>query len=129
MKTFSTVLLNACEDYFTTLDHEPTLEDVAEVCTTSISDVVWKALRNAEQNRAHGAVNGIYRTKARKILLSHISALLGQPVGTCIGALKVAFREATTYGFEFAYGTCEGMHESLVHNENDTDLIIGYSLR
>ena len=41
MKNLDTLIQNAIEDYVVSLDKEPTLEDVKEICTFDISSVIW----------------------------------------------------------------------------------------
>lgn len=130
MKSFETLLQNACEDFFNSLDHEPTLEDIANVCNTPIANVVWKAIRNSQQcrNSTESIINGVKQSDAKRFLNLAGQSLLNKPVGSCLGSLKMLFRDAKTYGFNFFYGTSEGLFETLQHSENDSLPIVGYGL-
>lgn len=131
MKNFKVLLQNACEDYFTNLDHEPTLEDVIEVCSTNIddiADVIWKALARAQENRKAKEENdAVSPTKAILVLKEFAKGIMGQPVGTCIGTLKCLFRDAETYGYHFWYGTTEQkMFYKLTHTPKSSQKIVAY---
>lgn len=132
MKNLDTLIQNAIEDYVVSLDKEPTLEDVKEICTFDISKVVWKALREANQRRkgvtADPIINGVKQSDARRYLNELAKTLLGKPVGSVINAIRMLFRDATTYGFSFFYGTNEGLYESLQHSEDDSTLIVGVGI-
>ena len=130
MKSFETLLQNACEDYFSQFDKEPTLDEVAEVCNTPIANVVWKALRLASDNRRKSLkeepkINGVALTDIKKYLSGACQSLLGRPVGGCINILTYLFNLCPKYGFEFYYGTSKGLHETLVHTSNDKSIIVG----
>ena len=127
MKNFKVLLQNACEDYLTHLDHEPNLEDIAEMCSTDIADVVWKALAFAQENRKSKEENGyVSSRKALTILKKFAEGIMNKPVGSCVGTLKCLFRDAKNYGFEFWYGTKAGMHYKLEHIPEDWQHIIAY---
>lgn len=132
MKNLDTLIQNAIEDYVVGLDKEPTLEDVKEICTFDISKVVWKALREANQRRKGKVIdpiiNGVKQSDARRYLNELAKTLLGKPVGSVINAIRMLFRDATTYGFSFFYGTNEGLYESLQHSEDDSTLIVGVGI-
>lgn len=132
MKNLDTLIQNAIEDYVVSLDKEPTLEDVKEICTFDISKVVWKALREANQRRKGTTVdpiiNGVKQSDARRYLNELAKTLLGKPVGSVINAIRMLFRDATTYGFSFFYGTNEGLYESLQHSEDDSTLVVGVGI-
>ena len=132
MKNLDTLIQNAIEDYVVSLDKEPTLEDVKEICSFDISKVVWKALREANQRKkgatADPIINGVKQSDARRYLNELAKTLLGKPVGSVINAIRMLFRDATTYGFSFFYGTNEGLYESLQHSEDDSTLIVGVGI-
>ena len=132
MKNLDTLIQNAIEDYVVSLDKEPTLEDVKEICTFDISKVVWKALREANQRRKGTTVdpiiNDVKQSDARRYLNELAKTLLGKPVGSVINAIRMLFRDATTYGFSFFYGTNEGLYESLQHSEDDSTLVVGVGI-
>ena len=131
MKSFETLLQNACEDYFSQFDREPTLDDVAIVCSTPIANVVWKALRVVGENRKHKpiqeepTINGVSLTNVKKYLGEACRCLLGHRVGDKINAINYLFKLCPKYGFKFAYGTNKGLHESLKHTYDDNDIIVG----
>ena len=127
MKSFKHLLQNACEDYFTALDHEPTLNDVMEVCQTEIANVVWKALALAQENRNvenQAVVNGIPVQEAKKTLNRFCKTLLGKPVGSCINGLIHLFKLCPEYGFKFYYGVDENVCTTLKHSPKDTQHIV-----
>lgn len=130
MKSFETLLQNACEDYFSQFDREPTLDEVAEVCSTPIANVIWKALRLASDNRRKSVkeepkINGVPISKVKKHLSSICQSLLGKRVGDNINTLSHLFKLCPRYGFEFHYGTKEGLCETLKHTYDDNSIIIG----
>lgn len=129
MKNLDTLIQNAIEDYVVSLDKEPTLEDIKKICTFDISNVVWKALREAMQRRnkatADTVINGVKQSDAKRYLTEIAKNLLGKPVGSVVNAIRMLFRDANTYGFSFFYGTNEGLYESLQHSEDDSTLIVG----
>lgn len=129
MKNLDTLIQNAIEDYVISLDREPTLEDVKEICTFDISKVVWKALREATQRKDKPAtdpiINGVKQSDAKRYLNELAKTLLGKPVGSVVNAIRMLFRDANTYGFSFFYGTNEGLYESLQHSEDDSTPIVG----
>ena len=129
MKNLDTLIRNAIEDYVVSLDKEPTLEDIKEICTFDISSVIWKALREAMQRRnkatADPVINGVKQSDAKRYLNEIAKNLLGKPVGSVVNAIRMLFRDANTYGFSFFYGTNEGLYESLQHSEDDSTPIVG----
>lgn len=131
MKSFETLLQNACEDYFSQFDREPTLADIAEVCTTPIANVIWKAVRVASENirnkpaQEEPKINGVPLTKVKQHLGNICQSLLGKRVGENINTLSHLFKLCPRYGFEFHYGTTAGLHEKLEHTYNDNNLIVG----
>lgn len=130
MKSFETLLQNACEDYFSQFDREPTLDEVAQVCSTPIANVIWKALRLASDNRRkpiqeEPKINGVPISKVKQHLGSICQSLLGKRVGDNINTLSHLFKLCPRYGFEFHYGTRDGLHEKLVHNSEDNSIIVG----
>ena len=129
MKNLDTLIQNAIEDYVVSLDKEPTLEDVKEICTFDISNVIWKALRKAMQRRnkatADPVINGVKQSDAKRYLTEIAKNLLGKPVGSVVNAIRMLFRDANTYGFSFFYGTNEGLYESLQHSKDDSTPILG----
>lgn len=130
MKSFETLLQNACEDYFSQFDREPTLDEVAKVCSTPIANVIWKALRLASDNRHKSLkeepkVNGVPIANIKKYLSGICQSLLGKPVGDNINTLSYLFKLCPRYGFEFHYGTKEGLCETLKHTYDDTSIIVG----
>lgn len=130
MKSFETLLQNACEDYFSQFDREPTLDEVAQVCSTPIANVIWKALRVVGENRKHKPlkeepkINGVSVSNVKKYLSGACQSLLGKKVGDYVNLLHYLFKLCPRYGFEFHYGTKAGLHEKLVHNGEDTSIII-----
>lgn len=129
MKNLDTLIQNAIEDYVISLDREPTLEDVKEICTFDISSVIWKALREAMQHKnkptTEPVINGVKQSDAKRYLTEIAKTLLGKPVGSVVNAIRMLFRDANTYGFSFFYGTNEGLYESLQHSEDDSTPIVG----
>ena len=125
MKNLDTLIQNAIEDYVVSLDKEPTLEDVKEICTFDISSVIWKALREAMQRKNTTTINGVKQSDAKRYLNEIAKNLLGKPVGSVVNAIRMLFRDANTYGFSFFYGTNEGLYESLQHSEDDSTPIVG----
>ena len=129
MKNLDTLIQNAIEDYVVSLDKEPTLEDVKEICTFDISSVVWKALREAMQRKDKPAtepvINGVKQSDAKRYLTEIAKNLLNKPVGSVINAIRMLFIDANTYGFSFFYGTNEGLYESLQDSEDDSTPIVG----
>lgn len=130
MKSFETLLQNACEDYFSQFDREPTLDEVAKVCSTPIANVIWKALRLASDNRNKSLkeepkVNGVPIANIKKYLSGICQSLLGKSVGDNINTLSYLFKLCPRYGFEFHYGTKEGLCETLKHTYDDTSIIVG----
>ena len=129
MKNLDTLIQNAIEDYVVSLDKEPTLEDIKKICTFDISNVVWKALREAMQRRNKATtdpiINGVRQSDAKRYLTEIANNLLGKPVGSVVNAIRMLFRDANTYGFSFFYGTNEGLYESLQHSEDDSTPIVG----
>ena len=130
MKTFETLLQNACEDYFSQFDRQPTLEDIAEVCSTPIANVVWKAVRivcdNLDYQPAREqTVNGVSLTKIKECFNQTCKHLLGRRVGDRINLIIHLFKLCPRYGFEFHYGTKSGLHTSLQHSYEDDSIIIG----
>ena len=129
MKNLDTLIQNAIEDYVVSLDKEPTLEDIKKICTFDISNVVWKALREAMQRRNKATtdpiINGVKQSDAKRYLTEIAKNLLGKPVGSVVNAIRMLFRDANTYGFSFFYGTNEGLYESLQHSEDDSTPIVG----
>lgn len=129
MKNLDTLIQNAIEDYVFSLDKEPTLEDVKKICTFDISSVIWKALREAMRRRnkatADPVINGVKQSVAKRYLNELAKNLLGKPVGSVINAIRMLSRDANTYGFNFFYGTNEGLYESLQHSEDDSTPIVG----
>lgn len=129
MKNLNTLIQNAIEDYIVSLDKEFTLEDIKEICSFDISNVVWKALREAMQRKkgvtVDPIINGVKQSDAKRYLNKIAENLLGEPIGSVISAIKMLFRDANTYGFNFFYGTNEGLYRSLQHSEDDSTLIVG----
>lgn len=127
MKTFETLLQNACEDYFSQFDREPTLDEVAKVCSTPISNVIWKALRAVSDTRCANlkTINGVPVVKVKRYLSDACQSLLGKKVGSQINTLKYLFKLCPKYGFEFHYGTKAGLHDSLKHTYDDNSIILG----
>ena len=131
MKSFETLLQNACEDYFSQFDREPTLTDIAEVCTTPIANVIWKAVRVASENirnkplKETRKINGVPLDKVKLYFSQTCQSLLGKEVGKHINLLKYLFKLCPTYGFEFHYGTRDGLHEKLEHTYDDNSIIVG----
>lgn len=131
MKSFETLLQNACEDYFSQFDREPTLDEVAQVCSTPIANVIWKALRVVGESKKHKpiqeepTINGVSLTNVKKYLSGACQSLIGRPVGGCINIISYLFKLCPTYGFEFYYGTSKGLHEKLMHTHDDNDIIVG----
>ena len=133
MKNLDTLIQNAIEDYVFSLDKEPTLEDVKEICTFDISSIIWRALREAMQRRnkttADPIINGVKQSDAKRYLTEIAKNLLGKPVGSVVNAIRILFRDANTYGFSFFYGTNEGIYESLQHSEDDSTPIVGVGFK
>lgn len=130
MKSFETLLQNACEDYFSQFDREPTLDEVAKVCSTPIANVIWRALRLASDNRRkpiqeEPKVNGVPISNVKKYLSDTCQFLLGKKVGDYVNLIHHLFKLCPKYGFEFHYGTKNGLHERLVHTSEDTSIIVG----
>ena len=129
MKNLDTLIRNAIEDYVVSLDKEPTLEDIKEICTFDISSVIWKALREAMQRRnkatTDSVINGVKQSDAKRYLTEIAKNLLGKPVGSVVNAIRILFRDANTYGFSFFYGTNEGLYESLQHSKDDSTPVLG----
>lgn len=130
MKSFETLLQNACEVYFSQFNREPTLGEVAQVCSTPIANVVWKALRLASANRHKSLkeepkINGVSNSDIKRYLSSACQALIGRPVGGCVNIITYLFKLCPTYGFEFYYGTSKGLHEKLIHTCDHNDIIVG----
>lgn len=132
MKNLNHLIQNACEDYFASLDHEPTLLDIEEVCTFDMSSVIWKALRLASESRNNTGIdpiiNGIKQSKAKGYLIQIAQSLLGKPVGSVINSIKNISKTARTYDFNFYYGTNEGLFETLQHSEGDEVKIVGVTI-
>lgn len=130
MKSFETLLQNACEDYFSQFDREPTLDEVAQVCSTPIANVIWKAIRLASDNRRkplkeEPKINGVPISNVKQHLSSICQSLLGKKVGDYVNLLNYLFKLCPKYGFEFHYGTRDGLHEKLIHNSEDNSIIVG----
>ena len=70
-------------------------------------------------------INGVKQSDTKRYLNELAKTLLGKPVGSVINAIRMLFRDANTYGFNFFYGTNEGLYESLQHSEDDSTLIVG----
>ena len=131
MKSFETLLQNACEDYFSQFDREPTLDEVAKVCSTPIANVIWKALRLASENRKHKPlkeeqkINNVPISNIKKYLSDTCQLLLGKKVGDNINTLSHLFNLCPKYGFKFHYGTRDGLCETLKHTYDDNSIIVG----
>lgn len=131
MKSFETLLQNACEDYFSQFDKEPTLDEVAEVCSTPIANVIWKALRLANENRKHKPlkeeqkIHDVPISKIKEYLGNACQSLLGKRVGDNINTLSHLFNLCPKYGFKFHYGTRNGLCETLKHTYDDNSIIVG----
>ena len=131
MKDFKTLLENACEDYFSQFEREPSVEeigDVIRVCEDKIAIIALKAVKNARVNR-NAFIRPVADTEKAYLTLSLVArSLLGKPVGTQIGTLHCLFKDAQRYNLEFSYGTIDGQHHNLQHNTNDTQHIVAYHL-
>lgn len=131
MKSFETLLQNACEDYFSQFDREPTLDEVAQVCSTPIANVIWKALRVVGESKKHKPIqeepkiNGVAISNVKKYLSGACQSLLGKRVGDNINTLSYLFKLCPKYGFEFHYGTRDGLCETLKHTYDDNSIIVG----
>lgn len=130
MKSFETLLQNACEDYLAQFNKEPTLDEIAEICNTHIANVVWKALRSLDRNKKYKqlekiVINNLLLEKIEKCFNQICKTLLNKQVSDKINTINYMFKICTDYGFDFYYGTRNGLHTSLVHDYGDKDIIIG----
>lgn len=126
MKNFKTLLQNACEDYFASLDHEPTIADVKAVCETQIASVVWDALHRANHTRHFATLD---QDHTRDILKRVAHEIIGKPVIKCSGTIKHIFSCANNYGFIFEFATQLGTHHEPIHTSNPEITVTGYTIR
>lgn len=131
MLKLQTILQNAVEDYLTALDRPITLIDAEEVCSFNLSTVFWDAFNEASATRkcSDPTINGVKQSKAKEALENIAQNLFQNTVAHRYGNLKQLFKDAKTYGFEFSFGTREGLHTTLPeYSEDDNRVIIAYSL-
>lgn len=123
MKTLSTLLQNAVEDYFKQFN-EPTLENLQEVCEFNLSDVAFKALYEVQNFKQEP--NKIPQEKVFNILTKTGNTLIGFPVGERINALTHLGTIALKYGYHMFYGINEEPYicYHIEHTSEDNNQIV-----
>lgn len=136
MPTLKTILQNAVEDYFKSIETPITLKHLEQVCRFNLSDVAFTALNEVnsfyaeadKEPKAEEPINGIKQSVALKTLTKYAqNCLFNNTVSARYGNLSALFKDAKTYGYNFWFGTTEGLHETLPpYSENDKRIIIAY---
>ena len=116
MKTLSTLLQNAVEDYLKQFN-KPTLENLQEVCEFNLSDVAFKALYKVQNFEQEATLATFIKAG---------NTLIGFPVGERINALNNLRKTAKKYGYNLFYGleTAPYLFYEVQHTYEDDHKIV-----